>query len=114
MQRSDGKVGGKLGKTTGWIHRANLKKAGVQMFGGLSYENIDDKGLHIKYEDGGNTEILDVDNIILCAGQLPKRDLFDALQQQGTKAHLIGGADEAAELDAKRAISQGARLAARL
>lgn len=114
MQRSDGKVGGKLGKTTGWIHRANLKKAGVQMFGGLSYENIDDKGLHIKYEDGGNTEILDVDNIILCAGQLPKRDLFDALQQQGTKAHLIGGADEAAELDAKRAISQGTRLAARL
>lgn len=114
IQRSEGKVGARLGKTTGWIHRANLKKAGVSMFGGITYEKIDDEGLTVKYKDGDNEELLDVDHIVLCAGQLPRRDLYDALKDQGKSVHLIGGADEASELDAKRAISQGARLAASL
>ncbi len=118
MQRSSGKVGARLGKTTGWIHRANLKKTGVKMFGGLSYEGIVDHGdsvsLGVKYQQGSHSESLQVDNIILCAGQLPRRNLFDSLQGQNVPVHLIGGADEAAELDAKRAISQGARLAASL
>lgn len=115
MQRSSGKIGAKLGKTTGWIHRANLKKAGVRMFGGLSYEAIGDEGLSVRYEDEGNQETLKVDNIILCAGQLPRRDLYDALTQGSTdNVYLIGGADKASELDAKRAISQGAILASQL
>lgn len=114
IQRSEGKVGARLGKTTGWIHRANLKKAGVKLFGGLTYEAINDDGLTVKYKDGGNDELLNVDNVVLCAGQVPRRDLYDALKGQGKTVHLIGGADEASELDAKRAINQGARLAATL
>lgn len=114
IQRSEGKVGARLGKTTGWIHRANLKKAGVKLFGGLTYEAINDDGLTVKYKDGGNDELLNVDNVVLCAGQVPRRDLYDALKVQGKTVHLIGGADEASELDAKRAINQGARLAATL
>ncbi len=115
MQRSGGKIGAKLGKTTGWIHRANLKKAGVRMFGGLSYEAINDNGLSVRYEGDGNQETLGVDNIVLCAGQVPRRDLYDALRQEITApVHLIGGANEASELDAKRAISEGAVLASTL
>ncbi|OED43086.1 NADPH-dependent 2,4-dienoyl-CoA reductase [Chromatiales bacterium (ex Bugula neritina AB1)] len=115
MQRSEGKVGRNLGKTTGWIHRANLKKNGVQSFGGLTYVGIDDSGLKVKYEDSGNEELLEVDNVVLCAGQVSRRELYTALvEADGTGVHLIGGAKEAGELDAKRAINQGARLAARL
>lgn len=114
MQRSEGKIGAKLGKTTGWIHRATLKKAGVSMLAGLRYEKIDDEGLTVQYKNGGNNELLDVDSIVLCAGQLPRRVLYDALKEAEATVHLIGGADEASELDAKRAISQGARLAASL
>lgn len=115
MQRSEGKLGAKLGKTTGWIHRLTLRKAGVKMFGGLSYEEVSQDGLKVRYEDNGNTELLEVDNVILCAGQLPKRTLYDELQAAGKMpVHVIGGADKASELDAKRAINQGARLAATL
>lgn len=110
LQRSEGKVGGKLGKTTGWIHRASLKMKRVKMIGGVSYEKIDDKGLHIKI--GEKAEILDVDNVIICAGQVVMRELQAPLEAAGIKVHLIGGADLAAELDAKRAIDQGSRLAA--
>ena len=115
MQRSDGKLGARLGKTTGWIHRLTLRKAGVKMFGGLSYEAVNDNGLVVRYEDNGKSEQLEVDNVILCAGQLPQRTLYDELQAAGkVPVHVIGGADKAAELDAKRAINQGTRLAATL
>ncbi len=115
LQRSDGKPGAGLGKTTGWIHRLALRKAGVGMFGGLSYEEITDQGLRVRYAHDNNEELIEVDNIILCAGQLPNRTLYDDLQQQGVlNVHVIGGADKASELDAKRAINQGARLAASL
>ena len=115
LQRSAGKLGARLGKTTGWIHRLTLRNAGVKMFGGLSYETINDKGLVVRYEDNGKTEQLAVDNVILCAGQLPQRTLYDELQAVGKMpVHVIGGADKAAELDARRAINQGTRLAATL
>ena len=115
MQRSAGKLGAKLGKTTGWIHRLTLRKAGVKMFGGLSYEEVNGNGLLVRYEDNGNTEQLEVDNVILCAGQLPRRDLYDEIKSRDkVPVYVIGGADVAAELDAKRAINQGTRLAATL
>jgi 2,4-dienoyl-CoA reductase (NADPH2) len=98
-------VGAGLGKTTGWIHRTNLTKRGVKMMAGVSYKKIDDIGLHITV--GGESKTLVVDNIIICAGQEPERRLANELPN----AHLIGGADIAAELDARRAIDQGTRLA---
>ena len=113
MQRSKGKLGGRLGKTTGWIHRVSLRHKGVQMLGEVAYERIDDEGLHILHK--GEPRVLDVDNVIICAGQLSERSLYDALQEVGDlNVHLIGGAQLAAELDAKRAIDDGARLAAKL
>ena len=113
LQRKTTKPGAGLGKTTGWIHRASLKNMGVNMLGGVSYERIDDAGLHVRIGEK-ETRCLEVDNIIICAGQLPRRDLADALKSADIECHLIGGADVAAELDAKRAIDQGTRLAARL
>ncbi|WP_375055173.1 FAD-dependent oxidoreductase [Zobellella sp. DQSA1] len=110
LQRKAGNPGKGLGKTTGWIHKASLRHHGVQMWGGISYQRIDDAGLHI--EKDGESYCLAVDNIIVCAGQEPERTLQAALEARGCKVHLIGGADVAAELDAKRAIRQGAVLAA--
>ena len=107
LQRKTTRVGKGLGKTTGWIHRAGLAMKGVLMMPGCDYSHIDDQGLHITV--GDNTQILDVDTIIICAGQDPLRELVDGLN---LPHHLIGGADEAGELDAKRAIDQGTRLAA--
>ena len=111
-QRRDGKLGANLGKTTGWIHRSSLKKRGVRMLGGVKYLKVDDMGLHVEVR--GEPEVLVVDNVVICAGQIPARDLLEPLKASGMSVHLIGGADEAAELDAKRAIDQGTRLAARL
>ncbi|MBB6085869.1 NADPH-dependent 2,4-dienoyl-CoA reductase [Wenzhouxiangella marina] len=112
LQRKSSKPGAGLGKTTGWIHRTSLKQYGVRMLSGVSYERIDDEGLHIRI--GEDAQCLNVDNVIICAGQLPNRGLADALAEQGIECHLIGGADVAAELDAKRAIDQGTRLAVSL
>jgi 2,4-dienoyl-CoA reductase (NADPH2) len=115
LQRKAGKHGANLGKTTGWIHRAVLKMNNVQMISEANYERIGDEGLLISYGDKReNPTWLDVDNIVLCAGQLPLRDLDIPLQAAGIKTHVIGGADVALELDAKTAIDQGSRLAARL
>ncbi len=112
LQRKTSKVGAGLGKTTGWIHRASLKKKGVEMIAGVNYLKVDDNGLWV--EIGGEERCLNVDNVIICAGQEPLRELQAGLTEQGIKTHLIGGADVAAELDAKRAIRQGAELAAAL
>lgn len=112
LQRKESSVGKNLGKTSGWVHRAQLNKKGVEMIPGVSYERIDDQGLHIKVK--GKPRLLAVDNVIICAGQEPERSLADLLISKGIKTHVIGGADVAAELDAKRAINQGARLAAQL
>ena len=112
FKRSKGKFGGNLGKTTGWIHRSNLKKKNVQFIGEVSYDKIDDQGLH--YTQNGEQKVLEVDNIVICAGQTPFKDLHTKLIGSSKKVHIIGGADVAAELDAKRAINQGARLAAEL
>ena len=114
MQRSDGKLGAKLGKTTGWIHRSTLKHAGVSMVGGLSYNAISDDGVQVTYNTEGD-EFFPADTVVLCAGQVPNRELYDTLVEQAdSNVHLIGGADKASELDAKRAINQGVRLAASL
>ncbi len=110
LQRKKSKVGKNLGKTTGWIHRSSLKNRQVKMISGCSYERIDDEGFHILVNDEPKT--LDVDTIIICAGQDPLRELQESLENAGETVHLIGGADVAAELDAKRAINQGSRLAA--
>ncbi|GGM07678.1 2,4-dienoyl-CoA reductase [Pseudomonas asuensis] len=110
LQRKASKMGEGLGKTTGWIHRTSLKHRQVKMLNGVEYLRIDDEGLHIRI--GDEIRVLAVDTIIVCAGQEPKRDLLDALSLAGRHVHIIGGADVAAELDAKRAINQGARLAA--
>ncbi len=110
LQRKNSKPGKDLGKTTGWIHRTALKQRGVNMLAGVDYQRIDDAGLHVSI--GGESRVLDVDNIILCAGQEPLRELQQGLQAAGLPVHLIGGADVAAELDAKRAIKQGTELAA--
>ncbi|MBT6593440.1 MAG: NADPH-dependent 2,4-dienoyl-CoA reductase [Porticoccaceae bacterium] len=107
LQRKTTRVGKGLGKTTGWIHRAGLAMKGVRMMPGCDYSHIDDQGLHITVDD--DPQVLDVDSIIVCAGQDPLRELVDGLN---LPHHLIGGADEAGELDAKRAINQGTRLAA--
>ena len=110
LQRKTSKVGEGLGKTTGWIHRTALKNRGVKMIAGVTYRRIDDAGLHVTI--GGKDEVLAVDNVILCTGQEPQRELQAALLEAGMRVHLIGGADVAAELDAKRAIKQGTELAA--
>ena len=112
LQRSPGKPGKKLGKTTGWIHRATLKAKGVKMIGGVEYLGVDDTGLHIRID--GVEQVLDVGTVVVCAGQEPCRDLQAGLAERGITARLIGGADVAGELDAKRAIDQGSRLAAAL
>ncbi|WP_028632381.1 NADPH-dependent 2,4-dienoyl-CoA reductase [Pseudomonas parafulva] len=113
LQRKKTKVGDGLGKTTGWIHRAGLKNKHVQMLNSVEYLAIDDAGLHVRVADG-EPQVLAVDNIVICAGQEPLRELQAGLLAAGQSVHLIGGADVAAELDAKRAIDQGSRLAARL
>ncbi|WP_224283152.1 NADPH-dependent 2,4-dienoyl-CoA reductase [Streptomyces sp. LS1784] len=110
LQRRTGKVGAGLGKTTGWIHRTELKHRGVVMVPGVTYDLIDDAGLHITVD--GERRLLPVDTVVLCTGQEPRRDLHEALRERGLTVHLIGGADVAAELDAKRAIKQGTELAA--
>ncbi len=115
LQRKPEKPGRGLGKTTGWIHRAALAAKGVRMIGGVNYERVDEKGLHITHgPDRKEAELLAVDTVVLCAGQTPARDLSEGLTAAGIPHHLIGGADVAAELDAKRAIDQATRLAARL
>jgi 2,4-dienoyl-CoA reductase (NADPH2) len=115
LQRKASKHGKGLGKTTGWIHRAALKMKNVKMIGGVNYERVEEGGLFVSYgEARENPELLEVDTIVLCAGQLPDRSLADALEAKGVACHVIGGADVAAELDAKRAINQGTRLAASL
>jgi len=115
LQRKAEKLGRRLGKTTGWIHRASLNMKGVKMLGGVNYERIDDAGLHISFGEGReDPQVIECDTIVLCAGQEPDRRLADALEQSGRPAHVIGGADVAAELDAKRAIDQGVRLVAQL
>jgi 2,4-dienoyl-CoA reductase (NADPH2) len=115
LQRKQGKLGEGLGKTTGWIHRAALKMKRVKMIGGVNYERIADEGLLVSYgEKRENPTWIACDTVVLCAGQLPLRTLADELQAKGMKPYLIGGALEAGELDAKRAIDQAARLAARL
>jgi 2,4-dienoyl-CoA reductase (NADPH2) len=112
FKRSKGKFGGNLGKTTGWIHRSTLKKKQVQFIKEVQYTKIDDEGLH--YIQHGEQKVLAVDHVIICAGQTPFKELLDPLEAIGKKVHVIGGADIAAELDAKRAIDQGSRLAAKL
>ncbi|MFJ8980647.1 FAD-dependent oxidoreductase [Streptomyces sp. NPDC102282] len=112
VQRKTTKVGAGLGKTTGWIHRTELRHRGVNMIAGASYDLIDDEGLHLTVD--GEQHLLPVDTVVLCAGQEPRRELYEELIAAGRPAHLIGGADVAAELDAKRAIRQGTELAAEL
>jgi len=115
LQRKSTPPGKGLGKTTGWIHRAALRMKRVEMLGGVNYERIDGRGLHVSFGERRERPILlEVDNVVLCAGQVPQCDLFDPLEISGVTVHKIGGADVAAELDAKRAIDQGSRLAARL
>ncbi len=115
LQRKAEKHGKRLGKTTGWIHRAALKMKDVNFVGGVNYERIGDDGLTVSFgEARENPTLIEADTIVLCAGQLPERSLADALIAKGVTPHVIGGADVAAELDAKRAINQGTRLAATL
>ncbi|UWR75656.1 NADPH-dependent 2,4-dienoyl-CoA reductase [Phaeobacter inhibens] len=115
LQRKAERHGKRLGKTTGWIHRATLKMKDVNFVGGVNYEKIDDDGLHVSFgEARENPTVITADTVVLCSGQLSERSLADALEAQGTSCHVIGGADLAAELDAKRAINQGTRLAASL
>jgi 2,4-dienoyl-CoA reductase (NADPH2) len=109
LQRKQAKVGSGLAKTTGWIRRTLLKKRGVAMLSGVEYERIDDAGLHISVD--GKPQVLAVDTVVICAGQEPRRELVPALQGAGIPHRLIGGADVATELDAKRAIEQGTRVA---
>ncbi len=112
LQRSPGKPGAKLGKTTGWIHRAALKAKGVKMIGGVEYLGVDDEGFRIRVD--GAESVLPVDHVVVCAGQESLRELAQPLRDAGREVHVIGGADLATELDAKRAIDQGSRLAAKL
>jgi 2,4-dienoyl-CoA reductase (NADPH2) len=112
LQRSDGRPGARLNKTTGWVHRATLKAKQVTMLGNVRYRRFDDDGLHVDID--GETRVLPVDNVVVCAGQEPNRLLADELMAAGLTVHVIGGADVAAELDAKRAIAQGSLLASRI
>jgi len=115
LQRKNERPGKRLGKTTGWIHRAALRMKGVEMMSGVNYERIDSDGLHVSFGDAReNPTLIEVDTVVLCAGQLSERSLADALEAKGVPCHVIGGAEIAAELDAKRAIDQGTRLAAEL
>lgn len=115
LQRRKGPQGKRLGKTTGWVHRASLKAKGVQQLSGVNYERISDDGLHISFgTDRQHLRLLAVDNVVVCAGQEPVRDLENGLRRNGIEPHIIGGAALAVELDAKRAIRQGTELAARL
>jgi 2,4-dienoyl-CoA reductase (NADPH2) len=109
LQRKPEGLGKNLGKTTGWIHRLGLVKRGVKMISGCNYDRIDDQGLHLTINN--DPQLLEVDQVVICAGQEPLRELVSGLNQP---FHLIGGADVATELDAKRAIDQGTRLAASL
>ena len=109
LQRKNSKIGKGLGKTTGWIHRSVLKQHGVISKVGVSYEKIDDSGLHII--NGETPEVLEVDNVVICAGQVSNKELVESINASGVKIHIIGGADVAAEVDAKRAIRQGVKLA---
>jgi len=111
VQRKTSKVGAGLGTTTGWVHRSTLKNKNVETISGATYDRIDDAGLHLSFSDG-STRVLDVDTVVVCAGQLPRRDLAEPLRDAEVITHLIGGADVAAELDAKRAIDQATRMAA--
>jgi 2,4-dienoyl-CoA reductase (NADPH2) len=113
LQRKKSKVGNGLGKTTGWIHRAGLKNKQVRMISAVEYLKVGDEGLHIRVAEG-EPQVLPVDTVIVCAGQDPLRELQAELEAAGRHVHLIGGADVAAELDAKRAINQGSRLAAEI
>jgi len=112
LQRTSGRPGARLNKTSGWVHRATLKNKKVTMVGGVGYDRIDDAGLHVTID--GQAQVLDVDNVVVCAGQEPNRTLHDALVARGMDVRLVGGADVAAELDAKRAIDKATRLAAAL
>lgn len=115
LQRTKGPQGKRLGKTTGWVHRASLKAKGVHQLSGVNYEQINDDGLHISFgPKRRRPQLLAVDNVVVCAGQEPVRDLESELRRHGINPHIIGGAAVAAELDAKRAIKQGTELAARL
>ena len=115
LQRKSGKFGQGLGKTTGWIHRATLRAKGVKMIGGVNYHRIDAAGLHISFgPTHDNATLIEADSIVLCAGQVSETGLTDALRELGKTVHVIGGAELAMELDAKRAIDQGTRLAARI
>jgi 2,4-dienoyl-CoA reductase (NADPH2) len=110
LQRKSTPVGRGLGKTTGWTHRLSLARREVKMLNGVEYHKIDDDGLHISVN--GVPQLLAVDTVIVCTGQLPLRALYDELQDSGLRVSLIGGAYEAVELDAKRAINQASYLAA--
>ncbi|MDT8319652.1 MAG: NADPH-dependent 2,4-dienoyl-CoA reductase [Xanthomonadales bacterium] len=110
LQRKHSKPGKGLGKTTGWIHRLDLRQRGVRMLAGVSYRRIDDQGLHIEHD--GAEQLLEVDHVVICAGQHSRRELYEPLREAGVTVHVIGGADVAVELDAKRAIKQGSELAA--
>jgi 2,4-dienoyl-CoA reductase (NADPH2) len=112
LQRKGSKIGKDLGKTTGWIHRATLKNHGVVMLNGVTYKYINDDGLTISRR--GEIQTITVDTIVICAGQVPLDDLYHDINNSGKAVHLIGGAERAVELDAKRAIDQGCRLAATL
>lgn len=112
LQRRPTPPGRDLGKTTGWVHRLALKRRGVRMLAGVTYEGIDDRGLSIV--QNGQPRLLAVDHVVICAGQEPRRELVAALESRGLRPQLIGGSKLAAELDARRAIDEGARLAAGL
>lgn len=112
LQRKKSRVGAGLAKTSGWVHRATLKRRNVTKLAGVEYRKIDELGLHISVD--GHQQVLEVDNVVVCAGQLPQRELYAQLTDAGMKVHIIGGADVAAELDAKRAIDQATRLAVQL
>ena len=115
LQRKSSKPGKGLGKTTGWIHRSALAMKNVKMVAGVNYERISDEGLHVSFgEARENPTLIEADTIVMCAGQVSNRTLADELASRGVSCHVIGGADVAAELDAKRAINQGSRLAATL
>lgn len=122
LQRKRGKVGGGLGKTTGWIHRAGLKARHVQFLSGVEYTRIDDEGVHVTVGGGkgggGEARVIACDTVVVCAGQEPNRSLHAELLAGGAggglQVHLVGGAESAGELDAKRAIDQGSRLAAQI
>jgi 2,4-dienoyl-CoA reductase (NADPH2) len=112
MQRKTDALGKTLGRTTGWAHRLTLARRGVHLVAGVEYLAIDDAGLHTRVN--GEPRLFDIDTVIVCAGQNPLRRVYDELRAAGVRAHLVGGALEAAELDAKRAIDQASRLAATL